>query len=144
MIFLRLAISLHFFSLSMILFRKVVPTFRDHALSRNRSTRSGFTREMSMQDGIERVWDIIEKVGVCMLTTQFESGLRARPLEARPDRAAGIIWFVTDLRSGKEHEIEAEQFGIGTLGPGSRSRARPYATFRPSRSLGRETQTPHA
>jgi general stress protein 26 len=64
---------------------------------------------MSMQDGIERVWDIIEKVGVCMLTTQFESGLRARPLEARPDRAAGIIWFVTDLRSGKEHEIEAEQ-----------------------------------
>jgi len=62
-----------------------------------------------MQDGIERVWDIIEKVSVCMLTTQFESGLRARPLEARPDRAAGIIWFVTDLRSGKEHEIEAEQ-----------------------------------
>jgi Pyridoxamine 5'-phosphate oxidase like len=77
---------------------------------------------MSIQDGIERVWDIIEKLGVCMLTAQFESGLRARPLEARPERAAGIIWFVTDLRSGKEHEIEAEQFGIGTLGPGSRAR----------------------
>src|SRR5437763_4375241 len=63
---------------------------------------------MSNQDSIDRVWDIIEKVGVCMLTTQSAAGLRARPLEARPDRKAGIIWFVTDLRSGKEHEIEAE------------------------------------
>jgi general stress protein 26 len=55
-----------------------------------------------------RVWDIIEKVGVPMLTTQFPGGLRARPLEARPERDAGLIWFVTDVRSGKEHEIEAE------------------------------------
>jgi general stress protein 26 len=34
--------------------------------------------------------------------------LRARPVEARPERDAGVIWVVTDLRSGKEHEIEAE------------------------------------
>jgi general stress protein 26 len=63
---------------------------------------------MAKQSKIDRVWDIIEKVGVCMLTTQFAKGLRARPLEARPDRAADVIWFVTDLRSGKEHEIEVE------------------------------------
>ncbi len=31
----------------------------------------------------DRVWDIIEKVGVCMLTTRFAGGLRARPVEAR-------------------------------------------------------------
>src|SRR5436309_10043061 len=62
---------------------------------------------MSQQDHIDRIWEIIEKVGVAMLTTRFPAGLRARPLEARPDRDAGIIWFVTDLRSGKEHEIEA-------------------------------------
>jgi general stress protein 26 len=60
------------------------------------------------QENIDRVWQIIEKVGVAMLTTRFSGGLRARPLEARPDRDAGVIWFVTDLRSGKEHEIEAE------------------------------------
>jgi hypothetical protein len=36
-----------------------------------------------------RVWDIVEKVGIAMLTTRFAGGLRARPLEARPDRAAG-------------------------------------------------------
>jgi general stress protein 26 len=63
---------------------------------------------MAAQDSTHRVWDIIEKVGVCMLTTRFAGGLRARPVEARADRAAGLIWFVTDVRSGKEHEIEAE------------------------------------
>jgi general stress protein 26 len=57
---------------------------------------------------LDRVWRIIEKVGICMLTTGFAGGLRARPLEARPDREGGLIWFVTDLRSGKEHEIEAQ------------------------------------
>ena len=57
---------------------------------------------------IDRVWDIIEKVGIAMLTTSFPGGLRARPVEARPERDAGLIWFVTDRRSGKEHEIEAE------------------------------------
>ena len=62
---------------------------------------------MADENKHDRVWDIIEKVGVCMLTTRFAGGLRARPLEARPDREAGVIWFVTDARSGKEHEIEA-------------------------------------
>lgn len=56
----------------------------------------------------DRVWDIVENVGVCMLTTRFAGGLRARPVEARPDRDAGLIWFVTDVHSAKEHEIEAE------------------------------------
>jgi general stress protein 26 len=62
---------------------------------------------MSKKNHIDRVWDIVEKVGVGMLTTQFASGLRARPLEARPDRDAGLIFFVTDIHSAKEDEIEA-------------------------------------
>ena len=57
---------------------------------------------------IERVWDIIEKVSVCMLTTRFDGGLRARPVEARPDRAAGLIFFVTDVRGAKDDEIAAD------------------------------------
>jgi general stress protein 26 len=64
---------------------------------------------MAEESHLDRVWDIIEHVGVCFLTTHSATGLRARPLEARPDRSAGLIWFVTDLRSGKEHEIDAEQ-----------------------------------
>jgi general stress protein 26 len=63
---------------------------------------------MAEQSHLERVWDIIELAGVCMLTTRFGGGLRARPLESRPDRDAGIIWFVTDLHSAKEYEIESD------------------------------------
>jgi general stress protein 26 len=65
-------------------------------------------RKDDAQADIDRVWEIIEKVGIAMLTTRFPGGLRARPLEARPKRDAGLIWFVTDLESGKEHEVEAE------------------------------------
>jgi general stress protein 26 len=55
-----------------------------------------------------RVWDLIESIGVCMLVTRSTGGLRARPLEPRPERDAGLIWFLTDARSGKEREIAAE------------------------------------
>jgi general stress protein 26 len=64
---------------------------------------------MADKDHRARIWDIIARVSVCMFTTRCAAGLRARPLEARPDREAGLIWFVTDLRTGKEHEIESER-----------------------------------
>jgi general stress protein 26 len=63
---------------------------------------------MTEHDHLKRVWDIIEGVGICMLTTQADGRLRARPVEPRLEREAGVIWVVTDLRSGKEHEIESE------------------------------------
>jgi general stress protein 26 len=56
---------------------------------------------------IDRIWEIIEKVGVCMLTTRFGGGLRARPLEARPDRGSDHLLFMTDAHSPKRAEIEA-------------------------------------
>src|SRR5690348_9887326 len=56
---------------------------------------------------VDRGWNIIDNVGVAMLTTQFADGLRARPLEARPDRQNNIIWFLTDVRSGKDDEVAA-------------------------------------
>ena len=68
---------------------------------------------MPGRDNLDRIWAIIERVGVCMLTSQGARGLRARPLEARPDRSSRLIWFVTDLRSTKEHEIAADhQIGL--------------------------------
>jgi general stress protein 26 len=62
---------------------------------------------MTEQGGVERVWDLIEKVGVCMLATQSADRLRARPVEARPERKTGLIFVVTDMRSAKPDEIEA-------------------------------------
>ena len=63
--------------------------------------------DMTDQNCISRVWDIVEQARIGMLTTTFSGGLRARPLEARTDRDAGIIWFVTDVRGTKDDEIDA-------------------------------------
>jgi general stress protein 26 len=61
---------------------------------------------VTARESTDQIWDIVEDIGVCMLTTRSARGLRARPLEARPDRAAGLIWFVTDVRGRKDDEIE--------------------------------------
>jgi general stress protein 26 len=65
---------------------------------------------MSERNHIERIWELIEKIRVCMLTTQAADRLHARPVEARADaadKAAGLIYVVTDLRSPKADEIAA-------------------------------------
>lgn len=56
---------------------------------------------------IARVWDILEKNSIGMLTTRFGGGLRSRPLDARPDRDIGAIFFLTDVRGFKDDEITA-------------------------------------
>jgi general stress protein 26 len=71
-------------------------------------TQSEHLTFLAGNDNLVRVWTIIERVGVCMLTSRGARGLRARPLEARPDRSSRLIWFVTDLRSTKEHKIEVD------------------------------------
>src|SRR5262249_24445016 len=69
---------------------------------------------MAERANIDRVWDIVEKVGVCMLTAHFAGGLRVGPLEARADRRAGRIFFVTDIDSAKQDEIAAAP-GVGLV-----------------------------
>lgn len=77
---------------------------------------------MTEQNHLSRVWDIIEKARVGMLTTQFSGGLHARPLEPRADREAGIIWFVTDVRGAKDNEIDAvHDIGLVFIDEGDRA-----------------------
>jgi general stress protein 26 len=57
-----------------------------------------------------------------MLTTRFAGGLRARPLEPRPERAAGLIWFLTDARSGKDDEIASSpDVGLVVIDAGNKA-----------------------
>lgn len=63
---------------------------------------------MVEQSDVARVWDILEKNSTGMLTTQTGGGLRARPMDARPDRDAGAIFFLTDVRGYKDDEIAAQ------------------------------------
>jgi general stress protein 26 len=62
-----------------------------------------------MASSTDRVWDIIEKVAICMLTTRTSKGeLRSRPVEARSSRDEGCIYVITDIRSAKEFETERD------------------------------------
>lgn len=62
-----------------------------------------------MASSTDRIWNVIEKVGVCMLTTKTSNGeLKSRPVEARSNRNKGCIYVVTDVCSAKEHEIERD------------------------------------
>jgi general stress protein 26 len=82
--------------------RKKVPSTQRGAAG------SKVTNGMNEHSSLERVWEIIESLGVCMLTTQADGRLRARPVEPRPDRKSGLIFVVTDVRSAKQEEIEAK------------------------------------
>ncbi len=61
---------------------------------------------MTNDSDIERIWEIVENTGICMMTTRFAEGLRARPLEARPDKDHDALWFLTDVRGLKDDEVK--------------------------------------
>jgi len=54
-----------------------------------------------------RIWEIVREASVCMFVTTGKRGLRARPLDARPDPAEELIYFLTDIRGSKDDEIAA-------------------------------------
>jgi general stress protein 26 len=62
---------------------------------------------MSNESEIDRAWEIMDDVAVCMVTTHAGPIMRTRPMHAIPDRAAGCIYFVTDTRGAKDEEIAA-------------------------------------
>jgi general stress protein 26 len=55
----------------------------------------------------EHVWDLADRISICMLTTHAGDRLRSRPMHAIVDREAGCLWFITDQRGAKEDEIKA-------------------------------------
>jgi len=57
------------------------------------------------EDQISTVWDLAEKIGFCMLTTQSGSDLRARPMSAYSERIDNAFYFLTDVASHKDEEI---------------------------------------
>jgi general stress protein 26 len=59
-----------------------------------------------MTAGVETVWDIIEDIPVCMVTTHVGGTMRSRPMHAVADRDAGVIYFLTDTRGAKDDEID--------------------------------------
>lgn len=60
---------------------------------------------MSDHDEQLKVWDLAEKIGFCMLTTQTGRDLRARPMSAYAERLENAFYFLTDVNSHKDDEV---------------------------------------
>ncbi len=53
----------------------------------------------------DRVWELMEKMPICMLTTWDGNDLHSRPMDARPGRKENQIYFLTDVRQHKDDDI---------------------------------------
>jgi general stress protein 26 len=56
-------------------------------------------------DDVGKVWELIEKIGFCMLTTRTGGDLRARPMAAYAEVIENAVYFLTDAASHKDDEI---------------------------------------
>jgi general stress protein 26 len=58
-------------------------------------------------DAADRVWELMEKIGICMLITHKAAEIHARPMAATLQRDEDAIYFLTDVTRAKDDEIEA-------------------------------------
>lgn len=54
----------------------------------------------------DRIWELAEKIDICMFTTWDGENQRSRPMGARVNRAENAIYFLTDIEGHKLTEIE--------------------------------------
>lgn len=54
---------------------------------------------------VDRVWELMKKIGFAMLVTRDGEKLRARPMSAYLERENNAIYFLTDARRHKDEEI---------------------------------------
>ncbi|NTH49238.1 pyridoxamine 5'-phosphate oxidase family protein [Agrobacterium rhizogenes] len=60
---------------------------------------------MIKSDDSTHIWELIEKIGFCMLTTQIGNDMRARPMAVHVEPIENTIYFLTDVASHKDDEI---------------------------------------
>ena len=61
---------------------------------------------MASNDDVQRVWDLMENISICMLTTWDGSNLHSRPMDAHSRPGENTVYFLTDGRHHKDDEIE--------------------------------------
>lgn len=60
---------------------------------------------MSSPEHKAKIWEMISDIGTCMMVTEDDEELRARPMQLVQDEYDGTIWFYTRLSSPKAFEI---------------------------------------
>lgn len=75
-------------------------------------TRSGPMKEQqhdnpaSPAEVADRIWELAEKIDICMLTTWTGEEQHSRPMSARPRRDENAFYFLADVSGEKNAEIE--------------------------------------
>jgi len=54
----------------------------------------------------ERLWELAEKIDICMFTTWDGQEQHSRPLSARVRKEEGVIYFLVDVSGRKNSEVE--------------------------------------
>jgi general stress protein 26 len=52
-----------------------------------------------------KLWEVLEDIRTCMLSTEKDGRIQSRPMSAYIDRDQRCIWFITELTSEKTREI---------------------------------------
>ena len=78
----------------------------------------------STANDIQRVWDLMKKIGFAMLVTRDGDKLRARPMSAHLERDENTIYFLADARRHKDEEIARDpHVNLAFPDPGSQKYA---------------------
>lgn len=56
-------------------------------------------------DAITQTWDLMEKIGFCMISTRSGEDIRARPMTPHLEPMENAIYFLTDINGTKDDEI---------------------------------------
>ncbi len=57
---------------------------------------------------VQHVWDMMRKIGFCMLASRDGSDIRSRPMAAHVEQDDGAVYFLTDADSHKDDEIAGD------------------------------------
>jgi len=60
---------------------------------------------MAASSDVDRVWELMERISICMLTTHDGERIRSRPMAAFVRRDEEAIYFLTDAQHHKDEEI---------------------------------------
>lgn len=60
---------------------------------------------MAAGSDVDRVWELMEKISICMLTTHEGDKIRSRPMAAFVDRADNAVHFLGDAQHHTDDQI---------------------------------------
>ncbi|MDF2435907.1 MAG: ral stress protein [Bacteroidota bacterium] len=67
----------------------------------------GTTKDLQNAEGIQKLKELAEDIKICMFCTELDkSPFETRPMATQEVDNEGVIWFLSDKESHKNHEIK--------------------------------------